>query len=651
MAPFVVSAPLPSVFRPVVCSSLCAAASSALCPAASSALCPAASSALCAAASSALCPAASSALCPAASSALCPAASPALCPAASSALTCSRLLSLALTLRLQFQTCLLVQSIECPAPTRAPEPVPQAHSSVQRSIVSTPGPPPNLPPHLRENLRCRCRCQQRRSVLLCLSPALIRGPTLHPSRPPLPLQLHQNLCRQRTLVAIGTHDLSTISGPFSYEALPPQEISFVPLKQTRAFQADELLQHYLDTDRQNLGKFVPIIKDSVVYPVIFDAKRTVLSLPPIINGAHSAISLATRDVFIECTATDLTKAKVVLNTVVTMFSEYAETPFEVEPVEVVDAFGKTLIYPNLASRKIDVGVDYINATLGTGLAPTEVQSLLRKMSLFGELSADGARLALDVPPTRSDVLHACDVMEDVGIAYGYNNIERKIPATVTEGRELPINQLTELLRQECAAAGFTEILTWALTSRAENFDQLRRTDDGATAVEIGNPATAEFEVCRSTLLSSALKTLGANKDAPLPVKLFEVSDVVLLSGDHHVGARNERRLVVVVCNKESGFEVVHGMLNRVMEVLGVPYKGADPALEAKAGGTYSWQEAADAAYFPGRQAKVVAFGKDVGHFGVVHPEVLTAFEITYPVSALELNLEPFCFDQFYRPMM
>ena len=38
------------------------------------------------------------------------------------------------------------------------------------------------------------------------------------------------------------------------------------------------------------------------------------SLPPIINGAHSAISLATRDVFIECTATDLTKAKVVLNT-------------------------------------------------------------------------------------------------------------------------------------------------------------------------------------------------------------------------------------------------------------------------------------------------------------------------------------------------
>lgn len=43
-------------------------------------------------------------------------------------------------------------------------------------------------------------------------------------------------------------------------------------------------------------------------------------------------------------------------------------------------------------------------------------------------------------------------------------------------------------------------------------------------------------------------------------------------------------------------------------------------------------------------------GERVGQFGVVHPEVLQAFDITYPVSALELNLEPFCFDQVYRPL-
>lgn len=45
--------------------------------------------------------------------------------------------------------------------------------------------------------------------------------------------------------------------------------------------------------------------------------------------------------FIECTATDLTKAKIVLNTMVAMFSEYCQVPFEVEPVEVIDSFGES----------------------------------------------------------------------------------------------------------------------------------------------------------------------------------------------------------------------------------------------------------------------------------------------------------------------
>lgn len=53
------------------------------------------------------------------------------------------------------------------------------------------------------------------------------------------------------------------------------------------------------------------------------------------------ITLDTRDIFIECTATDFAKANIVLNTLCTMFSEYCKQPFEVEPVEVVDAFGSS----------------------------------------------------------------------------------------------------------------------------------------------------------------------------------------------------------------------------------------------------------------------------------------------------------------------
>ena len=57
-------------------------------------------------------------------------------------------------------------------------------------------------------------------------------------------KLHQNLARQRTLVAIGTHDLDTIEGPFTYEALPPEEIQFVPLNQTKSMNAVELMNFY-----------------------------------------------------------------------------------------------------------------------------------------------------------------------------------------------------------------------------------------------------------------------------------------------------------------------------------------------------------------------------------------------------------------------
>lgn len=75
-------------------------------------------------------------------------------------------------------------------------------------------------------------------------------------------------------------------------------------------------------------------QDKPVYPVITDQKGVVLSLPPIINGNHSKITLKTRNVFIECTATDKHKAQIVLDTLVCMFSGYCDQPFTAEPVEV-----------------------------------------------------------------------------------------------------------------------------------------------------------------------------------------------------------------------------------------------------------------------------------------------------------------------------
>lgn len=223
-------------------------------------------------------------------------------------------------------------------------------------------------------------------------------------------KLHQNICRKRTLVAIGTHDLDTIEGPFFYNAKPPTDINFIPLNQTKAMNGLELMDFY--STHAQLKQFLPIIRDSPVYPVIYDSKNTVLSLPPIINGDHSKISVNTKNIFIECTATDLTKAKVVLDTLVTMFSVHCAKPGSVEYCEVVNANGETVVYPELEYRNEIIHPETVNKYIGIQMTPEEMANSLTRMCLKSTIQADG-QLQVEIPPTRHDVIHACDVYEDV----------------------------------------------------------------------------------------------------------------------------------------------------------------------------------------------------------------------------------------------
>ncbi|KAJ3137068.1 hypothetical protein HDU90_002239 [Geranomyces variabilis] len=447
-------------------------------------------------------------------------------------------------------------------------------------------------------------------------------------------KLHNNICRKRTLVAIGTHDLDTIQGPFSYEALTPKDINFVPLNQTKSMNGEELMKFY-ESDRK-LSKFLHIIRDEPKYPVIYDSKRRVMSLPPIINGDHSKIKLSTKNVFIECTATDLTKAKIVLNTVVTMFSQYCAKPFTVEPVEVVNADGTTVVYPDLSPRTLESNIDYINQRIGVKLDATNIVNLLEKMSLQATPTADNKSVRVSIPPTRSDILHSCDVMEDVAVAYGFNNIVETTPEFGTVAVQLAQNKLTDQLRREIALAGYTEILTFTLCSHDENFAWLNKEDKGES-VKLANPKTIEYQVVRTSLLPGLLKTVNANQHFPRPFRLFEVSDVVFKDdgAEYERRSRNQRNLCAIYSSNTSGFENIHGLLDRIMMKMGV---GLVPHGDE---GGYYIKESNNATFFPGRRADIFYKNQLVGAFGIVHPDVLEKFEIGFPCTAIELNVEPF----------
>ncbi|MCO5602236.1 hypothetical protein L7F22_056364 [Adiantum nelumboides] len=318
-----------------------------------------------------------------------------------------------------------------------------------------------------------------------------------------------------------------------------------------------------------------------------------------------------------------------------MFSGYCKNKFEVEPVEVVSANGISTVYPDLSCRTMEVPLSYISGSLGVALKAKQVTQILNRMQLLAAESSNQEGkdpvIHVKVPPTRSDILHPCDVMEDVGIGYGYNNIKQTTPKCVTQGKLLPLNDFCDSLRAEVAMAGFTEVLTWILGSHEENFDMVKRKSD--VAVIVSNPRTSEFEVVRTSLLPGLLKTLGHNKDHPRPVKLFEVSDVVILDPSKDVGAKNERHLAALYCNANSGFEVIHGLVDRVMQVVGIKIVPTGDNTG------YYIQPSKEAEFFPDRQASIICKGSRIGSFGIVHPQVLQNFLIPDPCSILEINIE------------
>lgn len=180
-------------------------------------------------------------------------------------------------------------------------------------------------------------------------------------------KLHQNICRRRTLGSMGTHDYDLVQGPITYEAHPPQDIVFRALKQQKEMNCVELFS-VLKND-QMLKKYLPIIEGQPRYPVFYDAKRTVLSLPPIINSDATKISHKTKNVFIEITGTDLTKCKICLAILASQFSEHCQgdSQFKIEPVEVVYESGQSLVEPSLSVEEFEVEIKATSRLLGIEL--------------------------------------------------------------------------------------------------------------------------------------------------------------------------------------------------------------------------------------------------------------------------------------------
>lgn len=117
----------------------------------------------------------------------------------------------------------------------------------------------------------------------------------------------------------------------------------------------------------------------------------------------------------------------------------------------------------------------MNSCTGLSLTAPEVASLLNRMSLTAETTSDPDEIIVEIPATRPDILHECDIMEDAAIAYGFNNLPKTFPKTSTVAQPLAVSKLSDMIRMECAYAGWVEVLPLILV-RKRTFPSRKQSD-------------------------------------------------------------------------------------------------------------------------------------------------------------------------------
>lgn len=423
-------------------------------------------------------------------------------------------------------------------------------------------------------------------------------------------KLHASLGRKRDKASIGIYDLKTIAPTVIYTTTTPEGIRFLPLDFSRELTPAEILrEHPKGIEYGSLLQGLPR------YPLLIDAKGTVLSLPPIINSEGTRVTEKTEALFIDVTGHDERVVNQVLTIIMTGLGERG---FILETVAVKYP-KRRVTTPNLKPRKLNLSVNNAKKTIGIDIGPKQVAKLAMSMR-YGVEKISRNSLKLLLPPYRCDIMHEIDVIEDIAIGYGYDKLEPTLPKVLTIGERAPIEKASEKARRTLTGLSFMEVMTYTLTNTKVNFDLMRLKGE---AVEIANPISEEYTILRNSLIPSLLLVLKKNRRNPLPHKIFEIGDVVLLDEQSETGAKNVRRVASAVAGEGFGFTYIKAVAEAVLRELGIEW-------EVKASSHPS--------FIDGRIAEFHSKGKKIGVVGELHPEVIIGFELENPVSVFEIDL-------------
>ena len=415
-------------------------------------------------------------------------------------------------------------------------------------------------------------------------------------------KLHITMGRKRAKVSIGIHDMERIKAPFTFKAVDPRSVSFIPLAKDEEMDLQEILE------KHEKGKdYAYILEGKERYPLLVDSDDRVLSFPPIINGTLTTVTESTTRVFIDVTGTDLDAITGALNIVATAM---AERGGKVRSVTVRGLHN--YVTPDLEPRKWRVRMADANKLLGTSLGGHEMSSALEKMGF--EAAADGEHLNVLAPATRLDLIHPVDVIEDIAKGIGYENFGATLPSEMTFGELGARQKASDVARQLMVGYGYLEVTTLMLSSPEDQFEKMNL--EPVETVDILNPISEDHTCLRVSLLPSIMAVLRRNKHRDLPQRLFEVGDVML-------GCKRNKHLAAATITSRASFTEVKSLVEGIMRDMSVRCE---------------MTPSSRGCYIDGRGADVTADGRNIGSFGELHPAVITAFELGHPITAFELDL-------------
>jgi phenylalanyl-tRNA synthetase beta chain len=417
-------------------------------------------------------------------------------------------------------------------------------------------------------------------------------------------KLHITYGRNRKKVALGVYPMEKIGFPITYEGRKPSEIRFIPLESTEEMDGNEILE------RSPKGReYGSLLKGKERYPIFIDANDQVLSMPPIINS-HTVgkIDDNTEEVFIECSGFDLAYLQKALNIVICNLADMGGTIYSLNL-----QYGKnTLVTPDLRPATMNLETAYANKILGLQLDKEKMDTLLKRMGFGVEKDT------ILIPAYRTDILHPIDLVEDIAIAYGFNDFQPEIPEIATIGQENPFKKFVRAVRDLMVGFQLMEIKNYFLTNKEDLFTKMAL--DEEPVAEMQNALTTEYTVLRPSLVPGLLHVYAKNTHYAYPQNIFEIGEVFTIDD---TAVRETTHLSVGICHEQATFTQCKEILSAFFRNLGL---------------AYTLEEEERTCFIAGRSGRILLNECPIGFIGEIHPQVLSNWGIGMPVAAFEIAI-------------